>query len=242
VAGQLTISLEAFVPDAKFIQTHPQFNPVPYARLTVADTGRGMEAQTLGRIFEPFFTTKPVGKGTGLGLSVVHGIVQAHGGSITVASEVGRGTTFCLYFPGQTNPSTEVESVDHRLAKGRGQHILVLDDETALTAVVKRLLVRLNYAVTTSNRAREVLDWCRENPARFDLVITDLTMPELNGLEVARQLHVLRADLPVILISGFKAEINHEHLTAAGICDLLEKPISLSSLADMVHRVLNKSR
>ena len=236
--GQLTIALERFEPDAKFIQMHPEFRRKLYVRLTVADTGHGMDAKTLERIFEPFFTTKPVGKGTGLGLAVVHGIVEAHHGAITVDSEVGRGTTFQLYFPGQAKEANSATTVDNDVPPGRGQNILLLDDEPALTGALQRLLVRLNYRVAVSNNPRETISLCQRNPAQFDLVITDLTMPEMNGLEVARHLRGLRPDLPVILTSGFSTDLNRETLEASGICELLEKPISRAVLADVVQRAL----
>ena len=196
--GELTVSLEPFQPDRKFILSHPEFKPVPYARLTVADTGHGMDAKTLQRIFEPFFTTKPVGKGTGLGLAVVHGIVQSHHGVITVDSQVGQGTTFRLYFPGRTKNVSVTAAPENQVPEGRGQRILLVDDEPSLTLALQRLLVRLNYRVTTSNNAREAIGWCQKDSAQFDLVITDLSMPEINGLEVARQLRVLRPDLPIV--------------------------------------------
>ncbi|HUC85193.1 MAG TPA: ATP-binding protein, partial [Candidatus Acidoferrales bacterium] len=235
-SGLLTIGLEAFQADEHFIKMHPGLKPIQYARLTVADTGHGMDAKTLERIFEPFFTTKPVGKGTGLGLSVVHGIVQSHEGAITVYSEVGRGTTFHLYFPAQAQAENLSENAGNPAVKGRGQKILLLDDEPALTTALERQLVRLNYRVTSSNRAREVIDLFRENPARFDLVISDLTMPEMNGLEVARELHVLRPDLPIILVSGFVADLKLETLKEAGVSEVIDKPISVTTLADLLRQ------
>ena len=236
--GQLTVRLEPFQPDEAFIRLHPELKPIPYARLTFADTGHGIDAGTLKRIFEPFFTTKPIGKGTGLGLSVVHGILQAHEGAITVESEVGRGTTFALYFPGRTKGATVAEAGAKNAPGGRGQKILLLDDERALTAVMQSLLARLNYQATTSNSARNAIGLCRENPARFDLVITDLTMPEMNGLEVARQIRAIRPDMPVILISGFSVELSREDLTAAGICESLKKPVGMNQLAEAVQGAL----
>ena len=200
-----------------------------------------MDAGTLKRIFEPFFTTKPVGKGTGLGLSVVHGILQAHEGVITVESEVGRGTTFALYFPGQTKDATVAEDGARKAPSGHGQKILLLDDEPSLTAVMQTLLTRLNYQVTTSNSASHALALCRENPARFDLVITDLTMPEVNGLEVARQIRGIRPDMPIILTSGFSVELSGENLMAAGVSELLKKPIGMNQLAQAIQKVLMKN-
>ena len=212
-----------------------------YVRLTVADTGHGMDAITLERIFEPFFTTKPVGKGTGLGLAVVHGIVTAHEGTITVESQPGQGTTFHLYFPAQTAAAALTEADTSQTPHGHGQKILLVDDEPALTAVFQRLLVRLNYQATSCNNARDAISLFRRNPAAFDLVITDLTMPDMNGLEVARQIHALRPDLPVILASGFSADLDRENLRQAGIWELIEKPVSMTVLADAVQRTLAKT-
>jgi PAS domain S-box-containing protein len=240
-AGRLTIALESFPTDTHFLQLHPNFRPGLGTLLTVADTGQGMDVKTMERIFEPFFTTKPVGKGTGLGLSVVHGIVESHQGAISVDSKVGCGTTFRLYFPGQEDAITLKEEPIAKVPAGNGQHVLLLDDEPTLTTALERLLIRLNYQVSISNSAREAIHRFAEAPVRYDLVITDLTMPEMSGLEVSRQLRQLRPDLPVILTSGFSADVNHETLAAAGICEVLPKPISWNDLADILHRVLSRS-
>ena len=238
--GRLLIRLDPVQPDEKLIQTHPELKPILYARLTVADTGQGMDAKTLERIFEPFFTTKPVGKGTGLGLAVVHGIVEAHNGLITVDSQVGQGTTFTLYFPAQaqaaTLSATDISSVPH----GHGQKILAVDDEPALTSVLQKMLHRLDYQVTTSNQAAEAIRLLREQPEQFDLVITDLTMPEMSGLEVAKQIRAIRPGLPVILVSGYSVSVDAERLREAGICERLDKPVSPGLLAEVLARVLKK--
>ena len=236
--GRLAVNLEAFQPDAAMLSAHPALRPIPYARLTVADTGLGMDAKTLARIFEPFFTTKPVGKGTGLGLSVVHGIVQGHDGVITAESQPGQGTTFRVYFPAQTSVASLTASAVGQAATGHGQRILLVDDEPALTAIFQRLLERQNYHVTVSNRAPEALALFRKNPAAFDLIITDLTMPEMNGLEVARQIHTLRPELLVILASGYTPSLNEINLVDAGIFEVIEKPVSQIALADVVRRAL----
>jgi PAS domain S-box-containing protein len=239
-AGTLTVRLDSFVPDESFLCAHPKFQSIPHARLTLVDTGQGMDAKTLERIFEPFFTTKPVGKGTGLGLSVVLGIVQSHQGHITVESHVGQGTTFCLYFPAQLQNEVAPEISNGHVVHGQGQNILILDDEPALTNMFKRQLQRLNYRVITTNNAREAIQIVRECPAQFDLVITDLTMPEIDGLEVGRQLHRLRPDLPIMLASGFHSIPNDDTLREAGIREVLEKPVVLTVLADLVQRTLAK--
>jgi CheY-like chemotaxis protein len=222
------------------LEAHPALKPILYARLTVTDTGQGMNAKTLERIFEPFFTTKPVGRGTGLGLAVVHGIVEAHKGVITVESQVGQGTTFRLYFPAETKTETLTATAAKAISHGSGQKILAVDDEPALTSMLQKMLGRLDYQVTTSNQPREAIHWVRENPAQFDLVITDLTMPEMNGLEVAKQLHAIRPDLPVILVSGYSVSVGAERLREAGICERLDKPVSPAVLGEVLARVLKK--
>jgi CheY-like chemotaxis protein len=199
-----------------------------------------MDAKTQARIFEPFFTTKPVGKGTGLGLAVVHGIIQSHEGVINVESQPGEGTSFLLYFPAQTVAAAATDTKTRKLHHGRGQRILLVDDEPALTGVFKQLLRRLNYEAIASNSAAEALGWFREKPTAFDLVITDLTMPEMNGLEIAREVRTLRPDMPVVLATGYTSTLNHQHLLDAGICELLEKPVSMTALADVLERVFGK--
>ncbi len=179
-----------------------------------------------------------MGKGTGLGLSVVHGIVRSHGGLITVESQVGRGTAFCLYFPGCNQTAAPTDVAAESAPPGCGQSILVLDDEPTLTVVVQHILMRLKYRVSISNLPHDAIAEIRANPARFDLVITDLTMPEMNGLEVARQLHAFRPDLPVILVTGFVGDFTEEDLKAAGISQLLMKPVSTPTLAQAVQRIL----
>jgi PAS domain S-box-containing protein len=240
--GCLTLALDRFEPDAAFAQAHPELKAGPCARLTVADTGQGMNAATLERIFEPFFTTKPVGKGTGLGLAVVHGIVRSHGAAITVESKVGGGTTFRVYFPEQPGPAAPAEPAASALPIGSGQRILILDDEPAIGHSLERVLGRLNYRVTALSHAPQAVDWCRDHAAELDLVITDLTMPELSGLQVAGELHRLRPDLPILLASGFTAELNDEKLKAAGILEVLEKPISLPALATLLQRVFARQK
>jgi PAS domain S-box-containing protein len=238
--GRLNVNLEPFLPDAAFIASHPELKPVEYARLSVADTGHGMDPETMQHIFEPFFTTKPVGKGTGLGLSVVLGIVQSHGGLITMESQVGRGTTFFLYFPGHHQAAAPTGVATDAPPEGHGQSILVVDDEPALTTVLQQMLARLKYRVAISNLGSDAIDRCSANPAQFDLVITDLTMPEMNGLEVARQLHTFRPDLPVILMSGYIGDYNEENLKAVGISELLQKPVAPTALAKAIQRILAK--
>jgi PAS domain S-box-containing protein len=238
-SGHLTVSLEPFLPDEGFLKLHPELKSVTYAKLIVADTGNGMSAKTLERIFEPFFTTKPVGKGTGLGLSVVHGLVQAHHAVIKVESQLGSGTTFSLYFPGKPAPADPAQDAIKRPPNGSRQTILVVDDEAALTATFQRILSRHNYQVVMCDNAPTALQLIQENPAAYDLVITDLTMPEMNGLDLARQIRAICPNLPVILASGYTSELSSENLKDAGVNELLQKPVSLPELVEMVHRVIS---
>jgi PAS domain S-box-containing protein len=236
--GRLKISLDTFTPDEKLIAVNQKFHRLNYARLTIADTGHGMDAQTLERIFEPFFTTKPLGKGTGLGLALVHGIIQSHDGIITVESQPGLGTTFQIYFPAQKQEDTDERQTINNLPLGRGERILVVDDEAPLTMMLDQLLKMLKYQPVIFNHPRAALAHFRSQPQSFDLVITDLAMPELNGLEVARQIHTLRADVPVMLVSGFAPELGRDKLAEVGIRELIGKPIALPDMAQALQRNL----
>ncbi|MCX6892570.1 MAG: PAS domain S-box protein [Verrucomicrobia bacterium] len=237
--GRLALKLESFSPDQAWVRAHPDFRPVQYARLTVADTGHGMDARTLEHIFEPFFTTKPVGKGTGLGLAVVHGIDQSHDAIITVDSQPGRGTTFTVYFPAQQKQEElSAELATKPVPLGQGETILIVDDEVVVTVMMQRLLKRLNYEATTLNSPTEALALFSRNPDAFDIVLTDLTMPEMSGLEVARQMHAIRPDLPIILMSGFSASVLPKALGEVGILKMLEKPLSALNLAETLQHNL----
>lgn len=237
--GCLTVVLSDFIPDADFIRLHPDFRPQNYVQLSVSDTGHGIDEKNIKRIFEPFFTTKAVGKGTGLGLSVVHGIVQSHDGHITVDSKLGVGTTLCLYFPAIEAERSDTPVTTHHLPHGSGQKILVVDDERALVIMFEKLLRRLNYEPTTMNDPREALKIFRNDSSQFDLLITDLTMPEINGRELARQVHELRPNLPILLASGFSAALSESDLKSVGIREILEKPVSLASLAKTLAATFN---
>ena len=235
--GRLAVTLDGYRPDEEFLRAHAKSKHSLYTRLTFADTGPGMDAKTVERIFEPFFTTKPVGKGTGLGLSVVHGIMMSHGGIITVESQVNEGTRFALYFPANQNCSALPRVEPEAVVLGLGQRIILLDDEPEVTISFRHLLEKMNYKVTTSNQPSETLEAFRHHAAEFDLLITDLAMPGLNGLELARQVHGLCPEMPIVLASGMTADLTDENLRAAGISGVLEKPYSISSLNKILQRV-----
>jgi CheY-like chemotaxis protein len=212
--------------------------PGRYALLTVRDTGRGMSADVLERVFEPFFTTKGLGRGTGLGLSVVHGIVKAHEGALSVTSELGRGTSFHVYFPATEVRASELRSHRPDVARAHGEHVLYVDDEEALVFLATRMLKRMGYRVTGHSDAARALDDFRCRPSEFDAVISDISMPGLSGIELVRELLALRPELPVVMTSGFirpEDTVAAEHL---GVAALIPKPNTVEDFAQILHEVI----
>ena len=208
-------------------------------RLSVADTGAGMDADTAGRIFEPFFTTKERGQGTGLGLAVVHGIITEHGGTIDVASRPGEGATFTAYLPIDAAVETAAEEpAPTAPPRGRGR-ILFVDDEVPIVRMGQKILGRLGYTVVGATESEEALDAFREAPAAFDLVITDQTMPVLTGDALIAEVRKLRPDIPVILCTGYSQKMNEDTAKAAGIDAFLMKPLEAGELGWAVARALN---
>jgi len=210
-----------------------------YARLVVTDDGRGMDDATIERIFDPFFTTKEPGVGTGLGLSVVHGIVKDHNGTISVTSAPGAGASFAILFPEYAGEAEATEPRARDPYRGRGEHVLFLDDEEALVRLARRLLERLGYRVTGFSDAEAALASVRDDPTRFDLAITDFNMPGLSGVQVAELLRMIRPDLPVILTSGNITDDLRESAAHAGVSHVLHKPSTMEELAEVVHRCLS---
>lgn len=213
--------------------------PGQYARLTVRDTGHGIDSDTLKKIFEPFFTTKAPGQGTGLGLAVVQGIVQEHGGGIAVESVVGRGSTFEVYLPAaEASLPAATRGPRPEVPRGTGQRVLFVDDELSLCNVAHLMLKNLGYDVTSFIHPTEAIHAFTKKPNGYDLVITDLTMPGMLGIDLARKLHALRPDLPIILASGFTADFTAEDFQNAGVTEVLLKPLTIEELGIALHRVL----
>ena len=238
--GVLEVALTDVRVGPESIMPHSDVRPGPFVKLTVEDTGCGMDPAILDRIFDPFFTTKEPGVGTGLGLSVVHGIVKSHGGAIEVESSPGRGTTFQVLLPTmECTPGLETEAAGP-LPRGR-ERILVVDDEPALAMAAKQMLERLGYRVDYRTSGIEALDTFRlqltEGP--FDLVITDMTMPDLTGTDLARELLALQPALPILLCTGFSEKMNAEKAKSLGIQGFLMKPVIMSELARMIREVLD---
>jgi PAS domain S-box-containing protein len=214
--------------------------PGRYLQLEVSDTGKGMDAQTKEKIFEPYFTTKEAGEGTGLGLAVVHGIVRDHNGHISVYSEPGQGTTFHVYLP-----ITEMacdESAEKTVAghpQGGTERIMVIDDEENIVKYLRRTLAKHGYRITVYTNGLQALQDFSKRPKDFDLVITDMAMPYMNGAELTQKLLGLRPDLPIILCSGYSELINKEKAKTMGIAEYLEKPVATADLLNTIRNVLN---
>jgi CheY-like chemotaxis protein len=214
-------------------------NPGRYVRMTVRDTGTGISADIKDKIFDPFFTTKKVGEGTGLGLSVVHGIVKQHDGHITVESEPGRGSTFTVYFP-EISGEAETEGVEEAAIPTGSEHILFVDDEEALIEMSQDILAELGYEVTSRMNGREALSLLKEDPSGFDLIITDVTMPEMTGIDLATEALAIRPDLPIIMCTGHSHLVDADRAKAAGIRAFAMKPLTKREIAKTIRRVLDE--
>lgn len=236
--GKLTVRLEAVRLAESSGPETLGLRASNYARLTVADTGSGMASDTLQRVFEPFFTTKEPGEGTGLGLAVVHGIVQEHDAVIRAQSELGEGTTFEVFFPEQTGVISVDDVTARALELGRGERVLFVDDESMICDSASQLLERLGYRVVACSEPAAALRIFMERPGSFDLVITDLTMPHITGVELARRLLLIRPELPVLLASGYAGTFTDDGVQALGLRGLLAKPLSATGLASAVRRAL----
>jgi PAS domain S-box-containing protein len=242
--GRIDVRLEGVVLDDRAPQIHAELRPGLYARLSVSDTGPGIAPATLERIFEPFFTTRRLGEGTGLGLYVVHGIASGHGGAVTVASTPGQGATFEVYLPAVGAPvaeSGEPGAADDA-PPGTGARILFLDDEEALASLGVRQLELLGYRAAGFTVPAEALEALRADPHGFDLVVSDFTMPGSSGLDVAREVRRIRADLPVAVTSGRVTPELLAGAEAAGIRSLLPKPYSLGELARVARLLTDTAR
>jgi CheY-like chemotaxis protein len=220
------------------LSSKPGLDGKEWIELSVADTGCGIPRENLDRIFEPYFTTKEKTSGTGMGLAMVHGIISRQGGSIEVESEVGEGTTFRIYLPvvKRDSPIEQIVSIGD-LRNGTG-NILLVDDEEQVVQVTGEILQSLGYKVVGKTSPREALDVFNEDPKAFDLLLTDLTMPELTGLELAETVKQKRSDLPVILCTGYSDQIPEEEAVRAGIREYCMKPISMRELSQLVGKFL----
>ncbi|MGW8194075.1 MAG: hybrid sensor histidine kinase/response regulator [Desulforhopalus sp.] len=228
--GKLRVKLRA-VPST--------VNGESWLELSVADTGCGIEQERLERIFEPFYSTREKTSGTGMGLAMVHGIVSGQGGHITVESEVGRGSVFKIYLPVARQESSIDQIVSLGELRGGSGRILLIDDEEQVVQVTGEILKSLGYRVTGSTSPVEALNLFSGARKDFDLVLTDLTMPELTGLELSEKIKKVRPDIPVVLFTGYSEQVPEASASAAGIDDFCAKPISMRGLSAIVGKFLN---
>ena len=238
--GILSVSLtERKIHKEDFLYSEISLDPGNYILLEVSDTGCGMDRNTLKKIFDPYFTTKEKGEGTGLGLSVVHGIVKKYGGEIKAYSEPGRGSCFKIYFPeiDGKGGQNDLDTSDIDLQTGC-ERILLVDDDTMILDMTEQSLTNLGYQVTAYSGSREALNAFSENPDSFDLVITDMTMPILTGLELSNKILGIRPQMPIILCTGYSESITKEKADAIGIKAFLIKPVFREVLSKTIREVL----
>lgn len=238
--GTLEVGLSATHLDAPRDTLSGHIPEGRYLELRVRDTGPGIAARNLGRIFDPFFTTKDVGEGTGLGLAVVHGIVEDRRGGITVETEEGRGTTFTVYLPASEEAFYEAEKEQERELPTGTEQVLFVDDEREITTVVKQMLEHQGYEVQTRTNGADALECFKQEPQRFDLVVTDMTMPGMRGDKLAEEILALRPDIPVILCTGYSKQISEEKARELGIRAFVMKPLTQHEFSRTVRRVLDE--
>ncbi len=232
----LPVTLEKNAPE---VLSSP-LTPGPYLKLEISDTGHGMDRELRQKIFDPYFTTKKKGEGTGLGLAVVHGIVKNFGGHIALRSEPGRGTTFSLYFPHIDFEAKEGPVAPAEALPTGDEHLLVVDDEESIVQMEKLMLETLGYRVSACTSSPEALQLFQERPERFAAVITDVTMPDMSGVELVQRIREAAPDKPVIVCSGFSELIDEQKAKALGIRKYLMKPILKRDLAVAVRDILDK--
>jgi CheY-like chemotaxis protein len=224
--------------DADVAAQHLDLIPGRYQRLIVKDTGHGMEREVMERIFDPFFTTKGLGEGTGMGLSMVHGIVKSYNGTILVDSKLGKGTTFQVFFPAIENNNKVKSSFIFPLSRG-SERILFIDDEAAMASLGRQMLQQLGYDVVAKTSSIEALEIFRAQPDKFDLVITDMTMPNMTGTDLAQEIVRFRSDIPIILCTGFSELLSEEKAKAIGIRHFVMKPYNRQNLAALIRQALD---
>jgi CheY-like chemotaxis protein len=236
--GTISVSLHTtFIsPDDRKMLFH--LKPGEYVELTVSDNGEGISPDVIDKIFDPYFTTKEVGKGTGMGLAIIHGIVNEYGGTITVESELGKGTTFHVFFPVvQTNAESDKKEQDETPVGT--ERILLVDDEKNLLKMGQRMLEGIGYHVTALNSSVEALATFEKTPMDFDLVISDQTMPDITGSELAGRMMQIRPDIPIILLTGYSNLIDEDSAKKLGIKGFALKPFSQSKIAKLIRKVLD---
>jgi CheY-like chemotaxis protein len=236
--GVLEIGLSSvFLAERQAAEYH-DLSEGAYVKVTVSDTGTGIDPRSIEHIFEPFFTTKEFGKGTGMGLAVAHGIVKSCGGDIRVRSQPGKGTTVDILLPELRDTPLEAAPEPPPLPTGT-ERILLVDDEKMLLDVGQSMLKSLGYQPTVMLSSKSALEWFQKDPGGFDLVITDMTMPHMTGDRLALQLMRIRPGIPIIMATGYNEKISEENVQALGIKALIMKPFNRREIAQTIRSVLD---
>ena len=238
--GEIAVELKEVFPGTEDVISK-NLKSGRYAMLRVSDTGSGISPDIMDRLFDPYFTTKEQGKGTGLGLSVVHGIVKSYGGDITVYSELGKGTSFHVYLPVMAKGGKVEVTEENRSLPTGNERVLVVDDEAPIIKLEEALLKKLGYEVTSRTSSLDALEKFRMDPYAFDLVLTDMSMPNMTGEKLAQEMISIRPDIPVILASGFSERVDKNKAGSMGIKAILMKPVLNSDIAQTVRKVLDEA-
>jgi nitrogen-specific signal transduction histidine kinase/CheY-like chemotaxis protein len=237
--GVLDVNIVNIEVDNELSGKQLDLKPGRYVKLTISDTGQGMPPNVLDRIFDPFYTTKEKSEGTGMGLSVVHGIVKSYSGTVSVYSEPGKGSTFNVFLPTIDRGLKSEIYAEDPIPTG-DEYILFVDDEPAIVDIGKQTIESLGYDVTTRTSSIDALELFKEHPNKFDLVITDMTMPKLTGEDLAKELIGIRSDIPIILCTGFSVKIDEQKAATMGIRALVLKPMLIRDIAKTIRKVLDK--
>ena len=238
--GTMTVRLEEtrLKPE---LSSLPNLTPGNYACLIVSDTGKGISRENLDKIFDPYFTTKGTGKGTGLGLAVVKGIVTQSHGDVRVLSEPGQGTEVQVYLPVKENAAGQRHFDPGQPVQGGNEKILLVDDEASIVKMQEQMLDRLGYTVTVRTGSLDALEAFKADPQAFDVVVTDMTMPNMTGVQLAAELKKIRPNIPVVLCTGFSYQVNDEKCKALGIDDFVMKPVIKNEIAATIRKLIDNT-
>jgi len=239
--GILTVDLSNETVEKKYAERHPKLKPGRYVKMVVSDNGSGMEKEILDKIFEPYYTTKEIGKGTGIGLAVVHGIIERHGGSIIVDSQLGQGTTFSIFLP--AHDDLVEQEFDEKIFLPTGDEcILYVDDEPSIAKLGKRHLENLGYTAESTTDPLKALEMVKTDPDKFDLVISDMAMPDMTGDQLVVEILKLCPDMPTIICTGYSAKISEKEAAKIGVCSFVMKPLDKSEFAKTIRKVLDEAK
>jgi PAS domain S-box-containing protein len=237
--GGIKVIVEKVILDDNSAKNYPGFKSGDHIKIMINDTGPGIDPKIIDQIFDPYFTTKEVGKGSGMGLAVVHGIVKSHNGAIAVDSIQGKGTKFIILFPLTTEKPMLETKAEQKISRGN-ETILFVDDEISITKMVKRMFERLGYKVETTTSPEEAFERFRSNPDHFDLVISDMTMPQMTGVELSEKLMDIRKNIPIIVCTGNSTLVNEEKAKELGLAAYVMKPIDMQETAQTIRKVLDR--